>query len=150
MADDRLTRRIVIACVVLGAATGGRSTLGPVVARMSTGNRSTWSRAAALSGVAAELVGDKLPRTPSRLKAAPLAGRVASGALTGSLLAGSGGVSRLVPAAVGAGAALAGSYAGAAWRGAWARTGRPDLPAALAEDAVAVGLAYAGYRALRR
>ncbi|TNC47569.1 hypothetical protein [Mumia zhuanghuii] len=150
MTHDHSARRVVLASVVLGVASGGRSTLGPVVARLSTGSRSTWSRVAALSGVAAELVGDKLPIAPSRLKPASLAGRVTAGAVTGSMLAANNGVGRLVPAAAGAGAALAGSYAGAAWRGAWARTGRPDLAAAVVEDAAVVGLAYGTYKALKR
>lgn len=149
MRDGTARRQVQLASAVLGAASGGRSTLGPVVARMSSGSRSRAASLAALSSVAAELVGDKLPVAPNRLKPAPLSGRVFAGAATGVLLGGRQGAGRLVPAALGAGGALAGSLAGAAWRGAWARTGRPDLPAALVEDAAAVGLAYAGYRLLR-
>ncbi|MCZ2261079.1 hypothetical protein, partial [Isoptericola sp. QY 916] len=54
-----------------------------------------------------------------------------------------------VVAAIVAGAAggVVGTGAGAAWRGAVARRGWPDLPAALAEDAVALTLATWATRA---
>ena len=84
---------------------------------------------------AGELVGDKLPFTPSRLSPPGLTGRLASGAYAGVVVGGRTG------AAVGAAAALAGSYAGARVRGM-----RPGLTTALAEDAVAVGVAFAAVR----
>jgi uncharacterized membrane protein len=79
---------------------------------------------------AGELVVDKLPMTPSRLDPPALAGRVASGAGSGRVVAGWPG------AAMGAAAAVAGSYAGAR-----VREARPGFATAVAEDAVAVTLA---------
>jgi uncharacterized membrane protein len=84
---------------------------------------------------AGEIAVDKLPITPSRLEPPGLIGRLASGAFAGVVVAGRTG------AAVGALAALTGSYAGARVRGL-----RPGFSTALAEDAVAVGIALAAVR----
>src|SRR4051794_6347253 len=92
-------------------------------------------RRAVLLLAAGELVGDKLPFPPRRLAAPGLIGRLAGGAAAGVVVAGRNG------AAVGAAAALAGSYAGAR-----VRELRPGLSTALAEDAVAVGGALAAVR----
>lgn len=139
------TGRVVLAAAAAGLASGARSTLGPAASRLSAGP-SRRAQLAIVASVAGELVGDKLPRTPSRLKAGPLSGRLTAGTVTGALLARGQGQPVLVPAVVGAAAALAGSYAGARWRREWARTGRPDLGAALIEDAVGIGLAYTAFR----
>ncbi|KAA1425269.1 hypothetical protein FE697_005225 [Mumia zhuanghuii] len=147
MPQGHSPRTVLLASAVAGLASGGRSSLGPVVTCF-VGTTSSWARAGAVTGVAVELVGDKLPRTPDRLGLAPLTGRVVAGGVTGVLLARARRVRGALPAVAGAGGALAGSYAGAAWRAAWARSGRPDLPAAIIEDAVAIGLAYAAYRAV--
>ncbi len=92
---------------------------------------------------AGELVGDKLPKTPSRTAAFPLAGRLAFGAGCGMVLAASSArkssrrPADLAPAALlGAFGALAGSFA-TAWvrRSLTKGAGLPDPPVALAEDA---------------
>ncbi len=87
-----------------------------------------------------ELIGDKLPQTPSRLSLFPLLARALFGALCGSALA----LAASVPVAEGAIAglvgALLGAYAGYSLRRLLTtRTGLPDLAVALLEDAVAIG-----------
>jgi uncharacterized membrane protein len=88
-----------------------------------------------------EYYGDTLPQTPSRTAPGPLAARVVFGALTAALAA----KATLSPAAggvvFGALGALLGAYGFRRLR-AWAagRVGR-DLPVALAESALSLGLA---------
>lgn len=139
----------------LGLATGGRSTSGiaALALRTPAGSgsmaalSSTPGTALATAAALAELVGDKLPWTPSRLEPPVLAARVGLGLFGGSTLARRDGRSPFVPGLLGAAGAVAGSYAGAAWRSASARR-RPDWQSALVEDAV-VGL-LAVYAVRRR
>lgn len=85
-----------------------------------------------------EIVNDKLPATPSRKVPPQFAARVVMGSFSGaaiglsqhSLVAG------LIAGAIGA---VAGTYGGAAFRGALAKAFGKDLPAALIEDVIAVG-----------
>lgn len=140
--------------LLLGIVTGLRSQLGVAVLAWSepasSGDtralrllRSTPGRTVAGLAAAGELVGDKLPSTPSRLKPLVLGSRLATGAAVGALaVASTDRRTVAVASAVGAAGAAAGSYAGAAFRTTMpARTHTPDLPWALAEDAVAAGLA---------
>jgi uncharacterized membrane protein len=87
-----------------------------------------------------ELVNDKLPRTPSRLAPPGFIARIVASALCGLAigLSGHGMTVGLVAGIIGA---VAGTFGGAKARGTLARTFRRDLPAALLEDAVAVGVA---------
>ena len=154
MTSDPLLRPLL-----LGVVTGLRSQLPLAVLAWSQppspadpvrlrALRSPAGRVAAGVAAAGELVMDKRPQTPSRLEPAVLGGRLASGALVGVLAAGA--VDRrgkVAAAAAGVAGAAAGAYAGAAYRKALpARTHTPDLPWALAEDAVAVTLATATVR----
>jgi uncharacterized membrane protein len=87
-----------------------------------------------------ELIGDKLPKTPSRLSAFPLIARVVFGALAGAALVITAGAALGVGIAVGAVGALGGAFAGYYVRRALTvRAGLPDLPVALLEDLVAIG-----------
>jgi uncharacterized membrane protein len=87
-----------------------------------------------------ELIGDKLPKTPSRLSAFPLIARVVFGGLAGAALVITAGAALGVGVAVGAVGALAGAFAGYYLRRALTvRAGLPDLPIALLEDLVAIG-----------
>ncbi|MFI5892528.1 hypothetical protein ACIA5D_20715 [Actinoplanes sp. NPDC051513] len=131
---------LLLRAAMLGAATGGRS-ITPLAALADRGFLRIAARAAALG----ELIADKLPSTPSRLSPAPLAGRVALGALSAGIYAHRRGRSVALPAAVGGAAAFAGSYAGAGWR---AFAARHDfaVPAALAEDAATVALTRTAIR----
>jgi uncharacterized membrane protein len=86
-----------------------------------------------------ELIGDKLPFTPSRKAAGPFGARLVSGALVGATVGAS--VQSLAFCIIlGVAGAVVGTLGGAAARS-WlaARFGR-DLPAALLEDAMAIAL----------
>lgn len=85
-----------------------------------------------------ELVTDQLPKTPSRKVPQQFGARIVSGALSGACfgtLAGS----WIVGAVLGVVGAVIGTLGGAELRGALARKLGKDLPAALIEDAVAIG-----------
>jgi uncharacterized membrane protein len=87
-----------------------------------------------------ELVNDKLPKTPSRLIPPQFIARIVTSALCGLAIgfSGNGIVVGLVAAVIGA---VAGTLGGARARNALAKTFGRDLPAALLEDAVALGIA---------
>jgi uncharacterized membrane protein len=88
-----------------------------------------------------ELIGDKLPFTPSRLKAGPLGARILSGALTGAVLCVAAQQSLAAGAVVGALAGVAGAFAGYKVRRHLTVERRlPDLLVAIAEDLCAIGL----------
>ncbi|MEO6892242.1 MAG: DUF4126 family protein [Ktedonobacteraceae bacterium] len=90
-----------------------------------------------------ELVGDKLPATPSRLAPAPLAGRIVIGALAGWVLCQQSEQSPLLGALLGAAGAASGSAAGYYAR-AWLDkvTKWPDPIVGIVEDLVTLGLGY--------
>jgi uncharacterized membrane protein len=91
---------------------------------------------------AAEHVADKLPFIPARTDPAPLAGRIAAGALCGFVIARRAGESAAVGAVVGGLAAAAATFALYHLRRSLTTdAGLPDLAVALAEDVAAVGIA---------
>lgn len=97
-----------------------------------------------------EMVGDKLPRTPSRLEDGPFVGRVTLGAAAGSAVSVAFGRSRIAGAALGAAGAAAGSVAGHRLRAmAVQSTGTSDTVWALVEDGLAITLGLAATRAGR-
>ncbi|WIB66814.1 MULTISPECIES: DUF4126 family protein [unclassified Curtobacterium] len=108
--------------------------------------RSPVGRGALVASAAGELVADKLPVTPSRLKPGALLGRVTAGAIAGLVIGSVGGssVSRLQTAVLGGVGAVIGSYAGYLGRTAlgWV-SGLPDPVVALVEDAITVAGATA-------
>jgi uncharacterized membrane protein len=87
-----------------------------------------------------ELVNDKLPKTPSRLIPPQFITRIVTSALCGLAIgfSSNGIITGLVAGIIGA---VAGTFGGAKARTLLARTFGCDLPAALLEDAVAVGMA---------
>jgi uncharacterized membrane protein len=86
----------------------------------------------------AELAGDKRPSTPSRKVPLQFGTRLVTGGLAGAAIGAAGGM--LVPGLVaGIVGAVVGTYGGAALRGQLARGFGRDLPAALIEDAIAIG-----------
>ncbi len=88
-----------------------------------------------------ELIGDKLPQTPSRIAAFPLAARLAFGGLVGALAATGLRRSALEGILLGSACALAGAFIGFHIRRHLVRDrGLPDLGVALFEDALAIGL----------
>jgi len=128
---------------LLGAATGARSAT-PLAALASRGGN-RWLKAVATVAAGGELIADKLPGTPSRVKPAPLAARIVTGAVAAGLDARRRRRGVVGPALVGASAAAAASYAGAWWRAFAANRGYAT-PAALAEDGAAVLLASVAAR----
>ena len=94
----------------------------------------------------AELVNDKLPKTPSRLAPPGFIARIVTSALCGLAigLTGHGMIIGLVAGIVGG---VAGTFGGAKARSLLARAFGRDLPAALLEDAIAVCIvAFALFR----
>jgi uncharacterized membrane protein len=91
---------------------------------------------------AGELVTDQLPSTPSRKVPVQFGTRILVGGVCGAALtAGTG--SLLLGAAMGIAGAVAGTLGGHAFRARMAAVFGRDLPAALLEDAIAVGAAAA-------
>jgi uncharacterized membrane protein len=133
----------------LGAATGLRSTIAltALIVRRSDGLPAAFqhpvARAAAALADAGELVGDKLPTTPSRLAPRPLAVRMICASLAATVLARSGHQHPVPAVFVAAAAALAAARIGHDSRRALDRR-LPDLAVALAEDGLAIGLAVLG------
>jgi uncharacterized membrane protein len=133
----------------LGAATGMRSTvaLAALILRRSDGLPAVLHGQAARSSAAiadaGELVMDKLPMTPSRLDPPGLIGRVVSAGLAAAVLARSG-HRRPIPAmAIASACAVAAAKVCHDARAALARR-VPDPVVAVAEDALAIGLAALG------
>jgi uncharacterized membrane protein len=87
-----------------------------------------------------ELINDKLPKTPSRLIPPQFIARIVMSVLCGLAigLSGNGMIIGLVAGILGA---VAGTFGGAKGRSLLARRFGRDLPAALLEDAVALGIA---------
>lgn len=90
-----------------------------------------------------ELIGDKLPFIPSRLKPGPLTGRLLIGGIAGMQICRRYSQPLLVGAILGAASAGAGSFAGSYVRSKLSENTKiPDFLLGLAEDGVAVGLAW--------
>lgn len=90
-----------------------------------------------------ELVGDKLPLTPSRISPIPLIGRLSLGALAGTSICRRYKQPLLVGALLGAAGAGVGSFAGYYARNALTKnTKLPGAAVGLVEDGVAFGLGY--------
>ena len=87
-----------------------------------------------------ELVNDKLPKTPSRLIPPQFITRVVTGTLCGTALGLAAG-HLLAGLVAGAAGSVVGTLGGAKARGFGAKLFGRDLPAALVEDVVAVGIA---------
>jgi uncharacterized membrane protein len=85
-----------------------------------------------------ELIADKLPFTPSRLKAGPLASRIVSGAVCGATIYGLVKRPLMEGGVLGGVGAIAGALAGYHMRKRLSR-GEPNLGVAVLEDALAIG-----------
>jgi uncharacterized membrane protein len=139
----------VVGSVLLGAATGLRG--GIAVATMTARSdpslpaifRQPWTRRILVAAAAGELVVDKLPATPSRLEPAGLTSRLVMGALAAGLFARTRQARWLPAAAIGASTAAVSAKVGHDVRARLAQHA-PDPAVAVAEDAVAIGLAAAG------
>ncbi|MDQ1743685.1 MAG: hypothetical protein QOE23_2024 [Pseudonocardiales bacterium] len=135
--------------VLLGLASGGRSTAGLTALALTNPSSAgalanRWTRRLAGTAAAGELVGDKLPQTPSRLEPQGLVPRLALGTAAGAILTrreGAGPARTVLAGALGLLGAAAGSRLGASWRQQASRRFGQDLPGALIEDAVWLGVA---------
>lgn len=87
-----------------------------------------------------ELIGDKMPRMPSRLKAPGLVGRIIFGFMCGAISGQAWGANWELTAAAGLAGAIAGALLGYEVRKGWRHAFHtPDPVVALIEDLVAVG-----------
>jgi uncharacterized membrane protein len=136
---------LVVRVALLGVVTGMRTFvpfallawLAPPVGWLTT----IWARVAITLASASELVMDKLPNTPSRLKPGGMVGRITCGGLMGWALTAQAQGPIWLGVTLGVVGAIAGAFAGSALRGFLGRkTGKPDLWFALSEDALAVGI----------
>jgi uncharacterized membrane protein len=138
MREQRLlSGRAAARAFAIGWACGGRMTFGPAALALTsrrpvTGMRRKRSVGAALCGLG-EVVVDKLPITPSRLRQPAFGVRIGAGAASAGSLAHREHEPPWIPIALGAAGTVAASYAGGAWRR-WAVRRVPDWQAALAED----------------
>lgn len=88
----------------------------------------------------AELVADKLPKTPNRTSPPGLIARIVTGGLTGACIASSMAHSVLVGAVLGIAGAVSGTFVGFKARTGIAKSLRlPDLIIAVVEDLIAIG-----------
>ncbi len=90
-----------------------------------------------------EMVNDKLPKTPSRLIPPQFITRIVTGTLCG-IAVGLSIENWLLGAIAGAAGSVAGTLGGAKARAFGAKLFGRDLPAALVEDVIAIGLALSG------
>jgi uncharacterized membrane protein len=143
------TSSVLEHAAILGAATGMRSTvaLAALVLRRSDGLPAVLRHPAArrIAAIAdgAELVADKLPGTPSRLDPPGLTGRLISASLAAAVLARSENRGPIPAVLTASTAALAAARICHDARAALARR-VPDPVVAMAEDALAIGLAAQG------
>ena len=150
------------AVTLIGAASGLRSQLGVAAVTLTRADRAarpgrmrtaTTAKILTSTLAAIELVLDKWPGAPSRLRAPALTVRMAAGGYSSAVLAARASARESAPqgrhdrrtscyaGGTGAAAALAAAYAGAAWRARAARGRRSAWAAALIEDGAAVALA---------
>lgn len=151
---DTLTRTfaIGIAAGLRSQVPGAALTQALADGRINRGRGRLWtvlrrdtSRRIALVSAIGEIVGDKLPMTPSRIDGPARYARIGGGAVMGALVASglgarSGGLA--FAALSGAAGAVAGTWGGYhARKGIVESSGLPDLPIALVEDVAAVAIA---------
>lgn len=136
-AEEEIYRR----AAWLGIVAGLRSMLPEALLTWSAEQPSPSLKTLTALLAAGEIVGDKLPFTPSRLKSGSLIARLTVGALAGGLLCRRYQQSPIQGAIRGAIGAGLGSVAGYAYRSVAADlTGVPDIVWALVEDSIAIGL----------
>jgi uncharacterized membrane protein len=131
-----MTARTALRAFGAGAATGLRTMTGPAFVFSSNAGNWNWLLRAAALG---EYIVDKLPNTPARTQPLGLAARALSAGLTGASIAPD---ERLLGAVCAIGAAMSTAFLGAAYRHACAERRFPPIASALAEDALAIGLAW--------
>ncbi len=137
-------RSLTPLALLAAAAQSPNTPVARSLARMGVLGRIGSRTALIALGLAAvgELVGDKLPGIPARIRPAPLAWRALVGATAGAITSAAAGGSTAHGARRGAAAAVVAAYAGYITRRAGARrTSIPDPVWGAVEDGVAIGLA---------
>ena len=124
--------------LMLGIASGGRSSLGVAMPALTSRRTGTAGKAMGALALAGELGADKHPDIPTRLDPPALQVRVGAGAIGGAALASRADSSTGLPMLAGAVGAVVGSVAGAAWRDG---SGLRGWQSGLVEDGAAVALA---------
>jgi uncharacterized membrane protein len=140
--------------LLIGLATGCRSQAGLAAISLTPAGpgrvdrllHRTGGRVGALLQVGGESVADKLPKTPPRTAPPALYVRLALGALTAAVLASRKGESQVPAAVAGVLGTAASTFGGVPARAALAARFGSDLPGALTEDALALGLGLAAVR----
>jgi uncharacterized membrane protein len=131
-------RAMMAPAAVSWAARLGRLNLAPTGLAFLGYSFTPWILMALAIG---ELITDQLPSTPSRTVPIQFGTRIVTGALSGAAIGAPGGalVVGLIAGAVGA---VIGTLGGRAFRGKLAAAFGSDRPAALIEDAIAIGGAF--------
>ncbi|GAC1410746.1 MAG: DUF4126 family protein [Candidatus Velthaea sp.] len=125
---------VLIASLGLGIVSGLRTFLAPAALYVARGGVAGYVLGVVALG---ELIGDVLPKTPSRTILPQLVARLVSGAFVGWMLCTFLGAPPIAGATLGLAGALIGTYGGAAVRASLIdRIGA--VPAALAEDAIGI------------
>ena len=132
-----MTRSTLAETMALGAVSGMRTFSGP--AAVTFRHRAGLLRATALLAVG-EMVADKLPFIPDRVRPGPLAARAVSGAIVGGVIAREDGANVVAGAALGAAAAVAAAFAAYHLR---RQSPLPNVVNGMLEDALVFGLAAA-------
>jgi uncharacterized membrane protein len=101
-----------------------------------------WTTVVAFVIAFGELIGDKLPRVPSRLSPGPFVGRCVVGGYAGLVVGGKLGLDFAPAVLIGLLGAAAGALSGASYRARVAAARLPDRWFALVEDAVAIAIAF--------
>jgi uncharacterized membrane protein len=134
---------------LLGAASGLRSQMGVAAIAVRSDPslppivRQPWTRRVLVAAAVGELIADKLPNTPSRLEPQGIVGRLVLGGLAAGLFAQTRRAPWLPAAGMGAVSAIVAAKIGHDLRAQLAKQ-VPDPAVAVAEDAVALGLAAEG------
>ncbi len=143
---DRARRKasggLTVRSLVLGVATGCRSSLGLGAPALTNPAGGAARKIGALAAIGGELYADKLAAAPARTSAPGLPARFASAAAGAGALSARQDANAAVPILAGLAGAAAGSWGGLGWRR-WASARVPDWQAAVLEDGVALGLALA-------
>lgn len=129
--------------VGLGLIAGMRSMLAPTVARYITKHKSAPKIQTVLTVLAvAELIGDKLPFAPPRIKPIGLIARSISGGLSAAYITGDNNDNRIAAGAIGLTSAIASAFAFYCLRSeAGKKLNIDDYLLGITEDALAAGVA---------
>jgi uncharacterized membrane protein len=120
----------------VGAATGLRTMTGPAFAFASVSGKWNWLLRAAALG---EYIVDKLPSTPARTQPIGLAARAIAAIVAGASIDPD---ERVLGATCAVAGAITTAYLGTAYRYACAERKLSPIASALAEDALAIALAW--------